>query len=126
VAFSPDGRRALSCGDDATLRLWNIETGKEIRRFEHNPSDGFTSEAFSPDGRYALSGGDQGVRLWDVDTGKLLRQFKGHTSYVENVAFTPDGRYALSAGWDGDNTIRLWELPKAARPGRPPKDVDGP
>jgi eukaryotic-like serine/threonine-protein kinase len=121
VTFSPDGRRALSCGDDATLRLWNIETGKEIRRFEHLPPDSFTSAAFSPDGRYALSGGNEGVRLWDVETGHLLHQFKSHTAVVEPVAFTPDGRYALSAGWDGDNAIRLWELPKAAGPRRSPK-----
>src|SRR5438128_2288007 len=33
VAFSPDGRTALSASDDHTLRLWDIATGKEVRTF---------------------------------------------------------------------------------------------
>jgi WD40 repeat protein len=31
VAFSPDGKTALSGSRDATLMLWDITTGKEIR-----------------------------------------------------------------------------------------------
>jgi WD40 repeat protein/serine/threonine protein kinase len=110
VTFSPDGRRALSCAPDS-MRLWDVKTGREIRRFEHSPQDMFCYVCFSPVGQYALSGGNMGVRLWDIESGSMLRQFQGHTARVENVAFTPDGRYALSAAWDGDNTIRLWELP---------------
>src|SRR5262245_60176420 len=32
--FSPDGRRVLSSSDDRSVRLWDVATGKEIRRFE--------------------------------------------------------------------------------------------
>src|SRR5262249_35092453 len=34
IAFSPDGRRALSAAKDNTIRLWDVATGKEIRRLE--------------------------------------------------------------------------------------------
>src|SRR5262245_31876575 len=33
VALAPDGKRALSGGDDMTLRLWDVASGKELRRF---------------------------------------------------------------------------------------------
>src|SRR5262249_32979922 len=39
VALSADGQRALSGGNDGTMRLWDVETGKEIRR----PFTGFPS-----------------------------------------------------------------------------------
>jgi WD40 repeat protein len=53
------------------------------------------------------------VYLWDVNSGRLLQTFLGHTSEVASVAFSPDGRFALSAGWDGDDVLRLWQLPEA-------------
>jgi WD40 repeat protein len=39
VAFSPDGRTALSGSDDSTLRLWEMATGKELRTFRGHTSN---------------------------------------------------------------------------------------
>jgi len=33
VAFSPDGRTALSISQDRTLKLWDVATGNEVRTF---------------------------------------------------------------------------------------------
>jgi WD40 repeat protein len=113
VAFSPDGRRALSCGNDHSVRLLELATGKQLRRFDGH-SETVVTVAFSPDGRRALSAGeDRTARLWDVETGRELFRFKGHTSrYVSAVVFTPDGNHALSSGADG--MMRLWRLPKSS------------
>jgi WD40 repeat protein len=107
LALSPDGKQALSGSDDKTVRLWDIQSGKELRRLE-SPA-GVDAVAFSADGRRALSGGtDRLVRLWDVEAGKEIQCFKGHTGYVLSVAFSPDGRHALS-GSIGD-AVRLWDV----------------
>ena len=55
VTVLADGRRALSGSDDRTLRLWDLETGAELRRFEGH-EDGVTSVTVLADGRRALSG----------------------------------------------------------------------
>ena len=34
MAFSPDGRFALTGSSDKTARLWDAATGAEVRRFE--------------------------------------------------------------------------------------------
>jgi hypothetical protein len=72
VAFSPDGRWALTGSWDKTARLWEVATGRELRRFEGH-SDVVVSVAFSPDGRWSLTGGRDGTtRYFDVATGGLL------------------------------------------------------
>jgi WD40 repeat protein len=92
VAFSPDGRLALS-GGGWSLSLHESATGKELRRFgSDNPSADI----------------DNTMKLWDVATGKELRSFAGHGDWVTSIAFSPDGRFALSGS--RDRTIKLWEV----------------
>jgi WD40 repeat protein len=50
VAFGPDGKRALSGSFDKTVRLWDLATGKVVRRFEGHTLS-ILSVAFSPDGK---------------------------------------------------------------------------
>ena len=57
VAFSPDGKLALSGSRDTTLKLWEVSTGRELRTFNGHSSS-VESVAFSPDGKLALSGSD--------------------------------------------------------------------
>lgn len=75
IAFSPDGRWLASGSDDNTVRLWDVDSGKEIRRFEGHSND-VNSVSFSPDGKWLASGSDDDtVRLWDVVLGKEIRRF---------------------------------------------------
>ncbi len=69
VAFSPDGKRLVSGGQDNTIRLWDVNIGKHIRTITERA----WSVAFSPDGT-TIASGDwiQTISLWDVNTGKRL------------------------------------------------------
>jgi WD40 repeat protein len=108
VCFSPDGTRLLSASYDSTLRIWDVESGKELKQIQaHKP---LYSAAFSPDGKRIVSGGDdEAVRLWDAESGKELRRYPGHGTQVTSVAFFPDGRRIAATSWDG--TTRIWRVP---------------
>ena len=108
VAFSPDGKLALSGSKDDTLRLWEVATGREVRTFSGHTSH-VSRVAFSPDGKVALSGSvDKTLKLWDVATGRELRTFNGHTDNVTSVALSPNGKLALSGS--RDKTLKLWDV----------------
>ncbi len=109
VAFSPDGRHVLTGHDDKIARLWDVATGKEVRRFTGHKHGAVLSVAFSRDGKQVLTGSeDQTACLWDTATGKVIRQLTGHMSFVTSVGFSPDSKVVLTLG--DDKTARLWDV----------------
>uniref|UniRef100_UPI0026236F64 WD40 repeat domain-containing protein n=1 Tax=uncultured Gimesia sp. TaxID=1678688 RepID=UPI0026236F64 len=109
VAFSPDGNRIASGSNDNTLRVWDTESGKQIKQFKPQSFCGFSSVAFSPDGRHIVSGGlyDSVIRIWELESGEQIAQLDGHTNFITSVAFSPDGKYIVSGS--NDVTVRIWD-----------------
>ncbi|HLJ93736.1 MAG TPA: protein kinase [Gemmataceae bacterium] len=111
LAFSPDGKQALSGHQDfpeSTMCLWDLQNKCLLRKMKghHSWVRGVT---FLPDGRYALSGSnDARLLLWDTKEGDPIQEFKGHVAPVGGVAVSRFDRYAASSGWD--DTIRIWDL----------------
>src|SRR5262249_60300431 len=65
-AISPDGRTLASAGEDGTVRLWDLPSGKEVGRLEGH--DDVYAVAFSPDGKTLVSGGlDNNASSGDVN-----------------------------------------------------------
>jgi guanine nucleotide-binding protein subunit beta-2-like 1 protein len=111
VVISSDGQYALSGSWDATLRLWEIESGKCTRRFVGHTKD-VLSVAFSADNRQIVSGSrDRTVKLWNtLGECKYTIQEDGHTEWVSCVRFSPSNNdpVIVSAGWD--KLVKVWSL----------------
>jgi small GTP-binding protein len=107
VAWSPNGRRAVSGAADKTVRLWDVETGGCLRVLEGHSGE-VNCVAWSPDGHRALSVAADGIgRLWDVETGRCLHVTAANPTGVRSVAWSPDGGRAVSGA--DDHTVRLWD-----------------
>ncbi len=99
IDFSPDGKYLISGGSDKNIKLWEVETGREIRTFVANDMVDFV--AFSPDGKSLLSLESKGAAtLWDVKTGKKIRTLRkgGKPLVAIAVAFSPDGASVAAVG----------------------------
>lgn len=107
LAFSPDGKILATTGYDRLIKLWDVETGKELRTLKDH-SDSVYGIAFSPDGKLlASAAADRAVKVWDVATGKRLYTLSDATDWVYAVAWSPDGKHLAATGVD--RSIRVWE-----------------
>ncbi len=109
LAFAADGKTLVSVEDygDGTVRVWDLPTATERRRFKSQPGDDRLL-ALSSDGKtVAVSGDNATVRLWDATTGTQRDAVLGSQGKVLAVAISPDSKQVATAGSDG--FVRLWD-----------------
>ncbi len=122
LSFHPGGKQLASASSDRTVKLWDLETGQELRTFREHGAR-VLSVAYSPDGARIASADSAGtILLWDPATGQVLRRFQGEGSGVLSMAFHPDGRRLAApasgsaiAIWDTTDGKELQRLPGLAR-----------
>ena len=108
VAVTADGRCAVSASLDKTLKVWELESGRELRALQGH-SDRVNGVAVTADGRRAVSASDdKTLKVWELESGRELRTLQGHSAPVLGVAVTADGRRAVSAS--DDKTLKVWDL----------------
>jgi len=68
VAITPDGKNIVSCSEDQTIKIWNLETG-ELEKTLIGHTGAVRAIAISSDGQNIVSGShDKTVRLWSLET----------------------------------------------------------
>ena len=142
--FSPDGRLVATGHNGGDVVVWDVASGREVRRLGDNSGDpgaqdidGWLWGAFSPDGRLLATSVGPNLRLWDLWTGKRLwvgtneanAFFTPDEGGHPPVAFAADGRQVVVTGtqykltWDA-RTGRLLSRVSLGRPGKELESFD--
>jgi WD40 repeat protein len=108
LVVSPDGRVAISTGNDHTLHWWDLESRIERLVVDRIPQK-VTALTFAPDGRTLFSGEEDGsIGVWDARNGELLRRFRAHSLPVTAIALSRDGTHLVSGS--SDRLLKIWRL----------------
>jgi WD40 repeat protein len=109
IAISSNGTMVASFDDNGTLKLWNMQTGKEMYTLARNTVWNTIGRlAFSPNNTILASGDFDGrVTFWDIHTGKELTYLMDPNGYITSIAFSPDENIiAIGTQYK----ITLWDM----------------
>jgi len=85
VAFSPNDEYLASGGQDGTIKIWEVNTGRLLRTLRGHFGE-VRSVDWSPNGQHLASGGDDlTARIWDAATGKQVFALGGHLGNIASL-----------------------------------------
>lgn len=108
VIFHPVFSLVCSSSEDATIKIWDYETGDHEKTLKGH-TDSVQDIAFDPSGKYLAScSADLTVKLWDFQSYECVRTMHGHDHNVSSVTFMPSGDHLLSCS--RDCSLKVWEV----------------
>lgn len=95
--WSDCGSQVLSCGYDKTARLFDVETGQEIKVFPHK--NYVTCVQFHPSHPAPFLAGTfkSSILCWDRRTGSVASTYSALFGQVQDMAFLPGAEEFISA-----------------------------
>jgi WD40 repeat protein/DNA-binding SARP family transcriptional activator/energy-coupling factor transporter ATP-binding protein EcfA2 len=116
IAYSPDGSRIATSGDNGTAFVWDAVTGKRLLALpDAGTGGGFMGVTFSPNGtKLATADGLGRIRIWQLHARRVVRTIRAGEP-VCGVAWSPDGTL-VGAGQCGaynfssKSASRVWDV----------------
>ena len=99
---------------DATVRIWNVDTGEEMLVLQGHTNT-VDSVKFEPDEQHLLSASWDGtIRRWDLNAGIEVQRYEVPDARVYMIELLPNGTQFVSAS--DDTLLRLWDTSNTSWP----------
>lgn len=115
LSFSPDGERLVSGAEDGSVLVWDVDSGRVLKRFEEHAGR-VGACAFFPDGERIVSAELRGrVAVWSIQS-RRVQWLKGlHPVHnVFSLSAHPNGGEVLAGGAYG--VVMRWQLERPETP----------
>ena len=118
LAISPDSKYLVSDYQDwgirtTIIKIWEIDTGKEIFSLPWPRWNPYLFITFSPDGKHLVTEYSKTLIFWDINNREKERTLYGRHYF----GFSPDGRLLVARSYDNLYSFSLWEVPTYRRIG---------
>jgi len=108
VLFHPLFTVMVSASEDASIKVWDYETGDYERTLKGH-TDSVQDVAFDHTGKWLAScSADMTIKLWDFHGYDCVKTLRGHDHNVSSLCFMPSGDFIVSAS--RDKTLKMWEV----------------
>lgn len=114
VDMLPNGRVAISGGNDFIAYVWDTQSGQVIYQFNH--SSRVSKVALDPKGRFAFSADSmKGAYIWDLKTGRRVTELKGTKRHevFSSVRFSNDGKTLVTGA--ASRKVSVWDVETGKR-----------
>jgi len=109
LTFSTDSKYLASGCKAGSIKVWDVQTGKCVKKIKGAHKNGVLSIKFVKE--QIVSGGyDQLVKVFGMQSGIMLKELRGHSSYVNSVAVLTAPKQVVLASGSGDATVRIWNM----------------
>ncbi|WP_252738873.1 PQQ-binding-like beta-propeller repeat protein [Colwellia sp. D2M02] len=114
VDMLPNGRVAISGGNDFIAYIWDTVSGQVIYQLNH--SSRVSKVALDEQARFAFSADSmKGAYIWDLKTGKRISTLQGtkRQEVFSSVRFSPDGKTLVTGA--ASRKVSVWDVKTGQR-----------
>lgn len=108
IAFAPHNIKLLTCSDDKTAKVTDIETGKEMSVFSKHAAEVKACDWHPYEGVVMTGGKDNFAKLWDPRSAEELCILYAHHQYINRIKWHSNGNWVATGS--KDSSVRVHDI----------------